>query len=63
MPLVRVSIFTGKTPEQKKEIVDGFTDIIAKALNISKEHVWIVFDEIPKENWNIGGVSCSELYK
>ena len=63
MPFIRVSLFAGKTLEQKKQITKGFTEVIAKALNISKDHVWVVFDEIPKENWTIGGTPCSELFK
>jgi len=63
MPFVRISWFPGRTPEQKKQITQGLTELIAKTLNISKDHVWIVFDEIPKENWMIGGTPCSELFK
>jgi len=61
MPLIRISWWAGRTHEQKMQIAKAITDIVAKTLDISPDYVWIFFDDIPKEDWTIGGVPGSEM--
>ena len=56
MPFITVSMFTGRTKEQKAELAKQLTDTFVKVAGTSKEHVWIVFQDVPKAEWAMGGV-------
>ena len=56
MPIVTVAIYDGRTIDQKREIVKGITDVVARVTGNPAESVHVVIDEIKRENWAIGGV-------
>ncbi len=60
MPLVQISLLSGRTPEKKEELIKKVTDAIAEALQIPKDRVHIVLQELPKENFGSGGVSLAK---
>ena len=49
MPIVTVSMYSGKTQREKDRLAEAMTEDIAKILNIKKEEVIIVFQEAPTE--------------
>ena len=51
MPLIIVSMYPGRTPEQKDKFAKAITTAAVQILNTKPEHVIVVFDEKPKENW------------
>ena len=55
MPLVRVSMYPGRSPEQKSEFAKAVTRSAVEILKTRPEHVIVVFDENPKENWFLAG--------
>jgi 4-oxalocrotonate tautomerase len=55
MPLISVSMYPGRTREQKEEFAKAVTDAAVQILKTKAEHVIIVYDENPKENWFISG--------
>jgi 4-oxalocrotonate tautomerase len=55
MPIITVSMYPGRTDEQKREFAAEVTDIAVKILKTKSEHVIIVFDENSKENWFLNG--------
>jgi 4-oxalocrotonate tautomerase len=55
MPLISVSMYPGRTREQKEEFAKAITDAAVQILKTKAEHVIIVYDENPKENWFISG--------
>jgi 4-oxalocrotonate tautomerase len=55
MPLISVSMYPGRTREQKEEFAKAVTDAAVQILKTKSEHVIIVYDENPKENWFISG--------
>jgi 4-oxalocrotonate tautomerase len=55
MPLISVSMYPGRTREQKEEFAKAVTDTAVQILKTKAEHVIIVYDENPKENWFISG--------
>ena len=63
MPYVNVRMVAGRTQEQKDEILQGVTDVISKALSKNPEATYVVIDEVPAENWGIGGKSIAERKK
>lgn len=63
MPIIRVEMFKGRTPEQKKaiarELVDGFIRA-AGGGNPSSFHV--VFVDVEKHDWGHGHDMMNEKY-
>lgn len=55
MPLITVSMYPGRTQEQKDEFARSVTDSAVEILKTKAEHVIVVFDENPKENWFLAG--------
>lgn len=55
MPLVTISLWPGRTEEQKEALAKEITDAINRVLGSKKEHVIIVYQDTPRENWYIAG--------
>ena len=55
MPLVQVSMADGRTPQQKRALLDGITKVVQDALGASLDsiRVWIV--EFPATDYMAGG--------
>ncbi len=60
MPTIRVEMFEGRTPEQKREFVKAVTEATVKTLGTSPEAVDVVLFEIKKSDWATGGVLWSD---
>ena len=60
MPTIRVEMFEGRTPEQKKDLAKALTEAACKTLGSSPEAVDVLIFEIKKSDWAIGGVLWSE---
>lgn len=64
MPYVNVRIIEdGVTTAQKEEVIRGITDLMKRVLNKNPESTFVVIDEVPLENWGIGGESISARRK
>ncbi len=57
MPIVQISMIQGRTREKKEELIKKVTDAIVEVLQISKDRVHVILNEIPKENIGDGGIS------
>ena len=62
MPNIFVYWVEGRTKEQKKEIVEGFTKVMGNA-GIKKENVSIGFIESSPDNFAKGGVFWEDREK
>ena len=60
MPTIRVELIEGRTPQQKKELAQAFTEACAKTLGSKPESVDVLFFDIPRHDWATGGVPWSE---
>lgn len=63
MPILRVSIWSGRTKEQKAALAKALTDTMVTVAHVPAHAVTIQFEELPKENWATGGELHSELHK
>jgi 4-oxalocrotonate tautomerase len=63
MPLLRVSLWTGRTRQQKAELAKALTDTMVQVAKVPAQAVTIQFEEMPKENWATGGQLHSVLFK
>ena len=55
MPYVNVKMLEGRTVEQKRELAKSITDSLAKICNAKPDFVFVVIEEVGKENWATGG--------
>jgi 4-oxalocrotonate tautomerase len=55
MPLITVSMYPGRSEEQKRLFAEKITNLSVEVLKTKTEHVLVVFDENPKENWFLAG--------
>jgi 4-oxalocrotonate tautomerase len=55
MPLIAISLYPGRTREQKEAFAKAITNAAAEILKTKPEDVIITYDERSKENWYISG--------
>jgi 4-oxalocrotonate tautomerase len=56
MPIVTVAMFEGRSIDQKRELVKGVTEVVARVTGNHPDAVHVVIEEVKRENWSIGGV-------
>ena len=60
MPFIEVHFVEGRTEEQRERLAKAITDAVAEIFGVSRESVWIEFDEMPKTHFATGGVLRSK---
>ena len=60
MPTIRVEMFEGRTPEQKKNFVKAVTAAVVETLGGKPESVDVILYEIRRGDWATGGELWSE---
>ena len=60
MPVIRISMATGRTDAQKKKVALEITESIARCCDSHAEHVYVIFDDVPPNNWTVGGETITE---
>ena len=61
MPVITVALRTGRTLEQKRELVKRLTDAFVDTCGGERDGVWVQLQEIPAEHWGLGGQLQSDL--
>jgi 4-oxalocrotonate tautomerase len=61
MPIIRVELLEGRSLEQKKELVDVFTRETARIAGCSAASIYVVIEDVKKENWGVAGRLLSEV--
>ena len=56
MPVVTIEWFEGRSADQKREIAERLTNLLADVGKMPADQVWIRFVDSPKSEWAIGGV-------
>ena len=60
VPYINISIFPGHTKDRKASIAKKITDIIREEMpTCPEQNIWITFQEIPADEWSIGGKMCA----
>lgn len=60
MPLIHVSLFEGRTIEQKREFAAVVTSDAARILKCPTESVDVIFEDVKKSDWASGGKLASD---
>lgn len=63
MPYINLQITKGASREQKKQIVEQFTDTLVRVLGKKPEHTHIVIQEIEDEDWGFAGMLTDDYRK
>lgn len=65
MPYVNIKITRegNVTPEQKKQLIEGATELLHRVLNKNTATTVVVIDEVDTDNRGIGGVPVTEIRK
>jgi 4-oxalocrotonate tautomerase len=58
MPLVRIDIMEGRTPEQLRALHERVAAVVAEVLATPIDRVRTYITEFPPQLWGIGGVSA-----
>ena len=65
MPFVNIRVTKEAKPvstEQKKELINGVSDLLVRVLGKNKASIVVIIDEIEPDNYGLGGTSIEELY-
>jgi len=57
---VRVEMWPGRTRSQKAELARVITEAVVTIAHATAESTIVVFEDVPRENWSVGGVLASE---
>ncbi|WP_375651014.1 2-hydroxymuconate tautomerase family protein [Bartonella sp. OT172YNZD] len=64
MPYINIKITNeGVTSEQKRQLIEGATQLLVNILNKNPKTTVVVIDEVETDNWGIDGVPITELRK
>lgn len=63
MPVVRVEMLTGRSRDQKRELAEVFTREMARIAKCAPQAIQVVFTEVAKSDWAVGGVLNDEAAK
>jgi 4-oxalocrotonate tautomerase len=55
MPLIQVSLFAGRTAEQKRAFAQAVTDAAVQTLGTSAQSVDVIFTDVQPDNWATAG--------
>jgi 4-oxalocrotonate tautomerase len=60
MPYVNVRLTEGVTQQQKETVIRGITELLVNELGKNPETTFVVIDEVPTDNWGVGGKTVAE---
>jgi len=62
MPIIRIEMWEGKSVAQKRELVDVLSREMARITGGRVETIYVVIEDVKKENWGVAGQLCSDKY-
>ncbi|HEX8816115.1 MAG TPA: 2-hydroxymuconate tautomerase [Terriglobales bacterium] len=60
MPLVQVTMLSGRTADQKRKLAQRLTDVMVEEAGAKRDGVVVTFVEVPKEGYATGGVLMAD---
>jgi 4-oxalocrotonate tautomerase len=60
MPVVTVDWVTGRSADQKRDIAARITAAVAEVGNVDPGSVWVIFNDVARDDWAIGGRLASD---
>ena len=62
MLVIKIEMFEGRTISAKRELAEVFTKEMARICKTDAASIYIIFEDVKKENWAAGGKLCSDKY-
>ncbi len=63
MPIVRIEMWPGRTHAQKAELARVITEAVVTIAHTKPESTIVVFQDVPLENYAVGGLLASDTHK
>ncbi len=63
MPLVTVRMLEGRSFRDRKALAEEITKAVMKTARVERDHVWVIIEEVERDNWAVGGVLFPEMNK
>ena len=63
MPLVQITMLSGRTVDQKRKIAQRITEVMVEEARTQREAVVVTFHELSKESYSSGGVLVADKGK
>jgi 4-oxalocrotonate tautomerase len=63
MPLVQITMLTGRTADQKRKLAQRITDAMVEEAGAKREAIVVTFLEVSKESYASGGVLMADKGK
>ncbi|MCX8278524.1 MAG: 4-oxalocrotonate tautomerase family protein [Dehalococcoidia bacterium] len=60
MPIVNVALYAGRTDQQKSDLAKAITKAISETAGVPDSATTIIFQDVEKSNWAVGGVMISD---
>ena len=60
MPVITVEWLEGRTAQQKAELTEAMTRAFEQVAKVTKDQVWIVFKDVKRSDWGMGGRLLSD---
>ena len=55
MPVITVDWLEGRTPQQKAHLAEAMTNAFVEIAQVKPDQVWIVFRDVKRSDWSMGG--------
>ena len=63
MPFVNIRLVGGRSQERKDEISKRVVDAISDVLELPRDDIWVVFEDVAAGDWYVGSTTVAELRK
>jgi 4-oxalocrotonate tautomerase len=63
MPLVQITMLSGRTADQKRKLAQRITDAMVEEAGAKREAIVVAFHEVSKESYASGGVLMADKPK
>jgi 4-oxalocrotonate tautomerase len=61
MPFVNIRILEGHSQARKDEMAKRISVAISEVAEIPRENIWVVFEDVSRDAWYVGGDSVTRL--
>ena len=55
MPIIRIEMLEGRPQEIRQKIATDMTEVLIRHLGAQPEHVYVMFSEVARKDWAVGG--------
>jgi 4-oxalocrotonate tautomerase len=60
MPIINVQMLSGRTAEQKQQLIRELAEGTIRALGVSEQAIRILLTEVEPQHWGVGTISKAE---